>query len=158
MSDGNYGGNGSVYWEVVHTDGAAGAVQKLKKKNVPGTHPKNDHWLDETDGSKTIGRHPVDASTIGDQGNGWFAVTMCFSIMPGTGASADSATGTATDTRRDRIRAELEAVVVRANAAIASLGTAGTTEVKLLVNVPAVKRLAPPTGVGSDCWEVNVHW
>jgi hypothetical protein len=169
VSDGNYGGNGSVYWEVVHTDGPVGPKQKLKKKNGPGTHPKNDHWLDETNGETHIGRHPIDSAVIGEKGDGTFQVRMRFSIMP-NGAAAPVGPGMAMvkgqmvnlqaemDRRKDEIRKELLAVRGRVDAALNQLNDPNARDVTLEVNVLAINRLTPPAGAPEDPWEVNVHW
>jgi hypothetical protein len=59
---------------------------------------------------------------------------------------------------KERLIAELQALVNRANAAINQLNAPSTTEVSLMILVPAIPRSAPPAGPPNDPWEVYVKW
>lgn len=167
MSDGNYGGNGSVWWQVEHKVGTNGPKQKLKKRNAGGTDPKKDHWLDETDGTTTIGHDPVNTSSIGEGMTARFNVHLRLSAAPFGMEAGVPLPGTlsaaALDAKVNQLRGDITAELTRlkqqVDLALQSMSS-GTPplEVFLDVNVPAIFRSNPPAGPPGDRWEVNVHW
>ena len=54
--------------------------------------------------------------------------------------------------------AELQAVINLANAAIKQLSAPATTDVSLMILVPAIPRPATPAGPPNDPWEVYIKW
>lgn len=183
MSDGNYGGNGSVWWQVNHT------APTLKQKawwNLT-LDKKKDHWIEHS--SPTVeGHDPNDVSTIG-KGSRMFTVTLRYAVAPkeaspdidaviaaaaagggmdpvvaAAGAASMNPVGAAAGavgkgdvvTMIDRkiiIEAQLVELIDNANKALVAIRT-GKQTAEVVGCVLAIRRPEKP----EKDWEVSVEW
>jgi hypothetical protein len=146
--DGNYGGNGSVYWQVHHR---SSVPEPLKNKHKPSTNPNTDHWIDlgvtgnipAKTGNEVKGHDPIAVADI-SSGSGKFLVHLYFSSKAATALGTD-------------LKALLAKIISDASTQLGSL-TSATPSAQLVIEVPAINRLSEPTGTASDPWEVSVTW
>jgi hypothetical protein len=146
--DGNYGGNGSVYWQVHHRSSIG--PEPLKNKNKTSTNLKNDHWVDlgvpgnipAKTGNEVKGHDPTPVAQIGN-GSGKFRIDIYFS-------------GAAAKTLGIDLKVLLGQLISDVSAQIVSLTS--NPDAHLVIYVPAIGRTSEPTGTASDPWEVSVSW
>jgi hypothetical protein len=142
----NYGGNGSVHWQVVHKTNGSSA-------NFIGV------------GQRVEGQDPSPVPVLGPEGDGCFSVRLRFDTAPiGAAAAAGSASvaGASVDTtliaaRRLQIEvalADLAESVRQALATIQKQSVDTPVVGEVVAKVPAVNR---PNKPAAD-WEIHIEW
>jgi hypothetical protein len=140
MSEGNYGGNGSIWWQVAHTsNGSAAALRKRSQVN----DANREHWVDDSNDQVMIGHDPSALTGMGPSRNGSFHVALRFSTQ-------------GNPARRTQIEQELRRLSNDITKALQDVANSG--EAQLSVEVPAINRPSQPGRTPGDGWEVSVKW
>lgn len=180
--DSNYGGNGSIHWEIRHTN----IAQEVDLKqdiwwNKPTLDKTAHHWFRHEHKGVIVGRDPIRVAPTGVEVADQFTVGLRYYVdaitdpaatvakldlgpivvaaragMPaGTGSAAAVAAALAAvpPTAEEVVLAQLEALIVSATKAKAAI-TNGGKQADVAARVPVLNREEPP----KQGWEVNVKW
>src|SRR5688500_16198332 len=149
---GNYGGNGSVWWQVVH--GSNNQPDKHLKRVEQVDSGKNDeHWVKARASEDTVvGHDPVPLNQVGrGQKKGRFEVNLRYTTrQPFAGGGA---------AMRAVAIQELQELIQSALVALSTIATAPETaavDVTVRGYVPIRQRQEDPPTTG--VWEVTVDW
>jgi hypothetical protein len=149
---GNYGGNGSVWWQNVHGQGNK-PDKKLRRVEQVADGNNNEHWVRaRASEDEVVGHDPVDLDKVGS-GNkkGRFEVTLRYTTRPPFAGAG---------TMRAVAIQELQELVASANAALTVLQntpSTGDADVEVKAHVPVRQRSSIPP-LAPDKWEVTVDW
>ena len=149
---GNYGGNGSVWWQVVHGEDNE-PDKEMKRVEQVASGKKEEHWVKaRANEDEVIGHDPVELDKVGrGQKKGRFEVNLRYTTRP------DFAGGSAA--MRTVAIQELLELIQSATEALATIATTPHTQdvdVEVRAYVPIRQRREPPPESG--VWEVTVDW
>jgi hypothetical protein len=174
MSEGNYGGNGSVWWEVIH--GPRNNSRQLKYRTTGSPSPiEDDDWIMTAKGI-TLGHDPTPLGEI--EGDGLFTVRLRFTTRNtaagGRQVSARSANGddkpaarrkkTAVrdqdpnrkEIEREVAKTQLRRLIKDAQRALKEIET--KDDVFVAAFVPLRDRGKKRPEENRDPWEVSIRW